>query len=685
MSNAPKFSLSVQGNEQRDLLVLAFEAEEAISAPYEIVVDVVTERPPRELASLLHKQAYLSFGDQGLHGHIYSIAHVKTGRRLSHYQIVIVPFLRYLQHAKNSRIYQGLTVEETIRDVLKGHWLLKGLHVQFNIGPEKPIPRECCVQYQETDLHFLSRLCEEEGYFYYFEHSPDGHQLIFADQETEFYRKHTSPLMVPFIPINGMAAAHPVIQDFSVRVETRTSRVVHRDYDFEKAHFLLESVKDSEVFSNLEDNIYPGQFFKLPDGSVRVNRALERHRADFKLAEGQSDQPLLRSAMPFRMEAHSDPDWNATWVLRSVHHSGRAPHILEEYAEADSRLEPGRIAQGYRNTFTAIPEKVQFRPALKHPKPTVLGAQTAVVVGPENDETHCDQYGRIKIRFHWERNDSDTPPPTSRWVRVRGSFSGDGFGIVVLPRVGMEVVVDFMNGNPDDPIVIGCVPNNVNPTPYELPANKTKSVFRSRSSPDGTAGNELHLDDKSGDELIYLHAQRDMEQLVQNDLRIEVGNERLETIKGKSTTVIKGDEHRTVTQDRKVNLAAGDNLNVANNSHTRVGQVLVVEAGVEVHFTGGQNLVFDAGESFSMKAGGHHLLMNSAGIFTSTAILPGGVPIPGSPVNPLSPGAVNPLVAGHFDVSRQDLTTRATPLTASSRASASATPKACDLDNLFSD
>jgi type VI secretion system secreted protein VgrG len=209
----------------------------------------------------------------------------------------------------------------------------------------------------------------------------------------------------------------------------------------------------------------------------------------------------------------------------------------------------------------------------------------------------------------------------------------------------MEVLVSFLEGDPDQPVISGCLTNSSNPVPYELPEHKTRSVFRSRSSPDSGGFNELHLEDRAGRELIYLRAQRDMEQKVENDSRLEVGNERRETIKGHSITVLEAEEQRTVTSDRKVQLKANDYLNVASSSHTRIGQTLVIEAGQQVHIKAGAHLVLDAGESITLKAGDQHFVIGYGGIFGSSEMAIGGAPVAGTAASPLMPGVLDALSA----------------------------------------
>ncbi|MDB5993537.1 MAG: Rhs element Vgr protein [Pseudomonas sp.] len=422
--NTTKITLNITGEPENNFLVLSFKGEEAISKLYAITIKVVTERAPREFEKLLHKEAFLCFGEngEGLHGHIYSIKKGKTGTRLTSYILVLKPFLAYLRHASNRRIFQKQTTTQIISQVLKEHGLLEGVHVEFRSGPVPQAEREYCVQYDESDLHFVNRLCEEDGRWFFFEHSAQGHRLIFGDDEAFF---HKNPAVVlPYVPINGMAAEKEAIDDFGVRVVARTSEVVERDYDFKKSHVQLEALKKSELFPRMQDYVYPGRFTEQPLGNQRSTRALERHRTDYELAEGRTDQTLLRSGALLRVEGHPDPDWDAVWVLVAVQHEAYQPQVLEEFNSGAPKDDDG-IQQGYRNTFTAIPERIQFRPPLEHPISRILGNQTARVTGPEGEEIYCDPYGRVRVKFHWDRSQQNDET-TSCWVRVASALAGEG-------------------------------------------------------------------------------------------------------------------------------------------------------------------------------------------------------------------------------------------------------------------
>ncbi|WP_280041701.1 type VI secretion system tip protein VgrG [Pseudomonas sp. Hg5Tf] len=606
---------------RNDFKVLAFSGTEAISCLYAISVELVSEYPDFDLESLLGQPAFLRFGLQGegLHGHIEDVLVGESGRRLTRYQLTLVPALHYLQFSYNQRIFQQLTVPQIVAQVLKGHGIQADAFVfHVRTSPE----REYCTQYFESDYELIRRLCSEDGIAWHHQHSPDGHRLVFTDDQTFFPKLGATPYQQG----GGLVADHPVISQFSRRFSTRTSTVTRRGYDFQRPSLLLESQFTAEFSPELEDYRYPLSMDTESLGRQRARQALERHRCDYQLAEGQSDQPFLRSGHFFDLTEHPRKDCNDLWLLLSVTHEGKQPQVLEESVRSDSQPEGG-FSQGYRNSFSAIPWDVFYRPPLVT-RNAVLVSQTARVTGPAGEDIYCDEYGRVKVEFPWDRAELNSDK-SSCWIRVSSSWAGAGFGAVTLPRVGMEVVVTYLEGNPDQPLITGCVPNKLTPQPYPLPANKTKTVLRSRSSPDSGGYNELSIEDRKGQELIYLRAQRDLEQKIEHDSQLEVGNERRETIKGNSIAVLEAEDQRTVGADRKVELKANDNLQVASSSHTRVGQTLVVEAGQQVHLKAGRQVILDAGASITLKGGGQHIVIGPGGIFSSSEILLGGAPVAG--------------------------------------------------------
>ncbi len=646
-ANQTHFSLHIEGIEH-DLQVLEFSGREAISQPYRFELELVSEHPDIDLESLLQQSAFLAFAGSGagIHGDIYHAAQGESGKRLTRYRLLLVPRLAYLTHRTNQRIFQHLSVPQIIARVLEEHGILAGDSHRFDLGPVIYPERDYCVQYDETDLHFIQRLCEEEGIHYHFRHSETGHMLVFGDDQTVF------PTLAPiaYQQGSGLLADEPVIKRFGVRVETRTSRVTRRDYDFEKPRLTMEAAVHSSIQPDLEDYDYPGRFVDRERGKHLSRRALERHRHDFELAEGASDQPLLVSGHFLSLSEHPRGDWNQLWLLTEIHHEGKQPQVLEEsitdsapYGAQDPVDDTG-FTQGYRNYFTATPWTVPFRPTLDHPKPRLLGSQSAVVTGPPGEEIHCDEYGRVKVQFFWDRH-GQADDKTSCWLRVSSSWAGDQYGAIAIPRVGMEVLITFLEGDPDQPLITGCLYHKENAVPYELPANKTRSVFKTLSSPGGGGYNELRIEDRKGAEQIYVHAQRDWAQNIEHDQKIRVGHERHDTVEANSYSEFLAEEHRTTHGDRRSEVKADDHLTVGNNQHIKIGTSQFIEAGDEIHLSSGLKVVLEAGSELTFKAAGSFIKLDAGGITMVGPMIrmnSGGSPGKGSGAAPIRPGQVMP-------------------------------------------
>ncbi|EPG6806729.1 type VI secretion system tip protein TssI/VgrG, partial [Pseudomonas aeruginosa] len=569
---------------------------------------------------------------------------------LTRYRLTLVPQLAYLAQRSNQRIFQHLTVPQIVALVLEEHGILADAY-RFQLGTRYP-EREYCVQYDESDLHFVQRLCAEEGIHFHFRHSAEAHLLVFGDDQTVFPRLGRP---TAYVHDSGLVADEPVIKRFSLRLASRTTRTTRRDYDFEKPRLLLEAgnrpAADAPAEPDLEDYDYPGRFVDRQRGKLLSQRALERHRADRRLGEGVSDQPLLVSGHFLEIAEHPRAEWNDLWLLSEVFHEGKQPQVLEENVTSDTSASTDDFQQGYRNRFLATPWEVFFRPPLEHPKPRVLGSQTAVVTGPPGEEIHCDRYGRVRVQFHWDR-EGQGDDKSSCWLRVASGWAGNGYGGIVIPRVGMEVLVDFLEGDPDQPLVSGCVYHAAHPVPYELPANQTRSVFKSLSSPGGGGYNELRIEDRKGQEQIFVHAQRDWDENIEHDQKIRVGHERHDTVEANSYSEFKAEEHHTVHGERKVELKADDHLTVGDSQHVKLGRAYLARAGREIHLKAGQKMVIEADSELTVKAGGSFIRLDASGIAISgplARINAGGAPGSGSGIAikmPLTPGAADADVAG---------------------------------------
>ncbi|EIK97138.1 Rhs element Vgr protein [Pseudomonas sp. M47T1] len=621
-ANAAAFTFEIHGI-GHDFQVLAFDGHEGLSQLFAINLVLVSENPDIDIQPLLQRTASLVFGpgEELINGIIDNIRIGGSGNRLTRYSLTLKPRLHRLQHRRNNRIFQQRTVPEIITLVLKDHWILADAF-RFHIEPAPAERRDYVVQFDESDYDFITRLCAEESISFHFQHSRDEHLLVFSDNQAFF----------PFLPAtpyqqdSGMVADQPVIRDFSVGFATRPTLVSQRDYNLRNPNHRLHTQSDRPQGVDLEVYRYPGLYTGEEHGKRLTRQARERQGVEVQVAEGHGDQPNLRSGHLLLLESHPRINCNARWLLLEVHHAGKQPQVLEESTpEADAGRDD--FTQGYRNRFRAIPELTPYRPPLPAPR-SPLVAQTAVVTGPEGEEIFTDDLGRVKVKFQWDRA-AHSGEHSSCWVRVASSWAGAQFGVTTLPRIGMEVIVSFMDGLAERPLITGAVINSRNLAPYPLPANKSKTVLRSHSTPHTGGYNELSLEDRAGQEKVYLRAQKDLQQDVLNDSLINIGNDRREQIANDSFTLVSGAESRTTAGNRTTVLEADDLTSVSGNSYTQAAKVLVVEAGTHLHIKSGAKLSVEAGAEFSVFAGGHHLVINGGGIFSSVPIVQGGAPLPG--------------------------------------------------------
>ncbi|PHN27113.1 type VI secretion system tip protein VgrG [Pseudomonas sp. ICMP 460] len=626
-ANQSAFNLTLDG-QPSELKVYEFTGDEFISQPFRFDVELVSEQPDLDLDSLIHRQAFLGFDTQGhgIHGQVYRVAQGDSGKRLTRYQITLVPQLAYLQHSTHQRIFQKKTVPQIVALVLQAQGMQSD-GFTFQLSGAYP-EREYCVQFGETDLAFIQRLCVESGMHYHFQHSPERHLLVFGDDQSVFAQPEQT---TAYAPGAGMVADVPAISRFMLRLETRPTGVNLRDYDFKKPRLVLESAVSGEQLPALNEQGYPGYFSDRDHGKYLAQRVLERHRSDFRQAHGHSDQPALVSGQYLKMAGHPRQEWNDLWLITQLQHSGRQPQVLEE-STPDAYGD--KLTQGYSNAFVATPWDVPFRTPLVISRPHISGYQNAVVTGPADSEIHCDEYGRVKVQMAWDRSGQHNDD-SSCWLRVASAWAHDRYGSVLIPRVGMEVLVGFVNGDLDMPLVMGCLPNAATPLPLDLPADKTRSILRSHSSPGGGGYNELRIEDRKGAEEIYLRAQRDWTQHVLHDQQVQVDNLRRVTVGGESHHELQGEEQRITHGNRLTELKQDDHLVVGGSQQMRAGRTIQIGAG--------QSVVIDAGATVTIQAGGQSITLSAGGIFSSVPIQLGGAPAPAAA--PLMPGVKEKLLA----------------------------------------
>lgn len=550
-----------------ELDVLEWTAEERLSAPYELDVTLVpapgvvvdSEALVGEAAALFAPSA--GGETRALHG---MVSRVKAwdeggedGRRV---RLTVVPRLSRLEKVVRSRIFQDATVPEIVARVLDEGKVehRKALSGKFE-------RRTYCVQYRESDLDFVSRLLEEEGIFYFFEHRADGHTLVLGDAPSAHPELPGAGRIV-FRERSGLAGEAECADAFCATRALRSGAVTLRDFDEARpALDLTAKASAGGAEGDLERYDHPAGFRDPSAGGARAKVRLEAERAGAAQFEAAGPCKAVTPGFHFELADHPQPELNRRYVVLAAKHRGR------QHGRLAGAVAPGaKPLESYRNRFLCLADDVPFRPEARTRRPVVGGTQTAVVVGPPGEEIHTDALGRVKVQFHWDR-EGKRDDRSSCWIRVSQSWAGAGWGALYLPRIGQEVVVDFLEGDPDQPIITGAVYNGANPPPVDLPAEKTRSTLRSASSPGSEGSNELRFEDATGQEEIYLHAQKDLSVVVENDASRRVGgNESIAVDKDRSRSV-GGSQSLQVAKDDTSTIGGSQSLTVGGNRTTAVG------------------------------------------------------------------------------------------------------------------
>jgi type VI secretion system secreted protein VgrG len=559
-------ALAVEGLGPDDLLLVELAGEEFISGLFSFELRCASESPQKiKLDDILNKKASIRVrlndgSDRYIHGIVYRAScdgrDVGGDKRFTHYTVEVVPWLWTLTRTTDCRIFQNKSVPDIIKQIFQdlGFTDFK-LDVQGSFEP-----RDYCVQYRETDFQFVSRLMEEEGIFYFFEHEKSKHTLVIANTNASC-KPCPKAEKVLFEPEKGIGEWEDRISAWSERSEWRSGKFTYRDHHFEMPDKTMErsapTAKPIGGNDKLDLYDYPGRYAMQfhnkegtaaksePLGDSYVKRRIQEEEAQHKGAKGESNCRAFFTGSKFKFEGA--PGFTAgEYVLTSVQHWCR---IQTSFVSGDEAEET------YSNRFTCVPLSVPYRPRRTTAKPIVHGSQTAVVVGLAGEEIDTDKYGRVKVQFHWDR-EGKKDENSSCWIRVGTPWAGKNWGMIHIPRIGQEVIVDFLEGDPDQPIIIGSVYNADQMPPFKLPDHKTQSGIKSRSSLDGSEENfnEICFEDKKGEELIYIRAEKDQTIAVENDEAHWVGHDRLKTIDHDETTLVHHDRTETVDNNETITI-----------------------------------------------------------------------------------------------------------------------------------
>ncbi|WP_127956580.1 type VI secretion system tip protein VgrG [Serratia microhaemolytica] len=555
-----QFTLAAGGQPAGTFAVVDFTLNEHYSSLFELELNLASVNPAIDFDAVLDRGAKLSVWQDGVlqravSGIVTCFEQGDTGFHQTRYRMEVRPSLWRLGLRRNSRIFQLETIEEIITKLLSEAQI-----VDYAFGLRYPHPaREFCVQYQETDLEFIQRLTAEEGIFYYFEFNNGRHTVVFADDSGALPKGS----LLPYNPNMGAQAKECCINSFVCTAQVRPAVVQLKDYTFKNPRWdaLFTKQASGQIYqrTSYEHFDFPGRFKDEQHGKDFTRYRLEALRNDANLGRGSGNDFRLQPGLLFTLSNHPRADLNNAWQPVSVQHIGQQPQAVEQDA--------GDKGTHLNTQFRFIPRQQTWRPS-PLPKPLMDGPQIAMVVGPGNEEIFCDEHGRVRVQFPWDRY-GNSDDHSSCWIRVSQPWAGQGWGMIAIPRVGQEVVVDFLHGDPDQPIVTGRTYHAVNRPSLKLPMAKTQMAFRSKTHK-GEGYNELRFEDFKGQEGLFLHAQRDMTTEVLHDRTTTVKNNHTENVTVNQTVSVGNDQSITVTHDQTTTVKNNQMINVTVDQTSKI-------------------------------------------------------------------------------------------------------------------
>ncbi len=582
---ATRFSFTIDGYDG-EVRVPSFTGHEAISELFCFSIELAISDDAIDFSAIVGAKATLSLHRDDTQRDITGIISrlEQRGGSIWHtsYNVELVPLVWLLTQRHDCRIFQDKTAPEIIDDVFSRAGLSDAIKPTLRGQFPK---RVYCVQYRETDWNFVSRLMEEEGIYYFFDTAESGTTLIIANTP-EHHLDISGEAEVPYHSPTGMEERHEWVFDMSFAQRVRSGKVSLRDYNFTTPSLALHKDKTTEKSrggnAKLEIYDYPGLYEVDDNGARMADIRLQSLLARVKELSGQSTCRRLATGHKFELVDAPRSDFNGKYVLTHIEHVGRQP-VDEDHHGDDLN---------YENSFRAIPIVVPFRPLRVTPKPVVEGVQTAVVTGPGGEEIYTDSYGRVKVQFPWDR-EGQKNDKSSCWMRVAQISAGASWGAVWIPRIGFEVVVQFIEGDPDRPIIIGSVYNAANMPPYPLDAEKTKSTIKSNSSKGGGGFNEYRFEDKKGSEEIYQHGQKDLTIVTNNDKNqstghdetLKIGNDRSKDVGNNETTKIGVDRTEEVGSNEMIKIGANRTEDVGADEKITIGANRTEEVGANESIT----------------------------------------------------------------------------------------------------
>ena len=619
------------------LLLESFSGHEGLSQLFEYHLELVSERADIKALDMLGTNATVTLelpGGQGqrhFNGYISSfsvLGEVRTPafKNGSGYKYLasLSPWLWFLTRTATSQVFCDKSYKDIIEQVLSRWPALKSYRAELDGETEK---REFSVQYRESDFNFFSRLAEQAGLYYYFVHENGKHTLVLVNSAG---RHQVTPGLekLDYKPESRDSAS---VSHWQSSAHIQSGAYAIDDFNPVKPKTALLKVAAKErghMNAGFEFYDYPGEYTETGWGDKYAKMRIEELHCRFESISCHTEQRTVQAGFKFKLMHHPVAAQNREYL------------VIGHRFDAVNNLSASSAGAGasYSCQMSVIPASTQYRAARQTPKPSIAGPQTAFVAGPAGEEIHTDAMGRIRLRFHWDRyakgNDTD-----SCWVRVAQPIAGKGWGSLHLPRIGHEVVVAFLEGDPDRPLVVGSVSNGEAAPPYKLPDNKTRTGLVTRSYKGGNDQfNEFRLDDKGGEEQVYLQAQRNLDVRVKKDSFEFVGNEAHRVVTKDLFEKLGAAHHVDLTGDHNQKIGGSLSFNVTQDTHIKAMKILG-DAGQELHLKAGMKLVLEAGMQISIKAGGNFIDIGPAGVTiqgTMVKINSGGAAGSGSGTSPLA-------------------------------------------------
>ena len=610
------------------LLFQHMSAKEQLGRLFEYQLEVISTDANIKLDDLLGQNVTVRLkltnsDSRFFNGYVSRFCFVGLEENYYSYQITLRPWLWFLTRTANCRIFQNQKAPDIIKQIFRDQG--------FSDFEDKLTATyrtwEYCVQYRETDFNFVSRLMEQEGMYYYFKQENGKHTLVLADS-IEAHEAVTDYSELPYFPPEeSLRRERDHIFDWFVAQEVQPGSYALNDFDFEKPKADLNA-KLKQPYGHAVDQFevydYPGEYVEKADGDEYVRKRVEELHAQYEQAHGQGNARGLTVGCLFSLTQFPRNDQNKEYLITSATYELQS----DEYGSASS----GGGEQIFMCQFTAIDSSQPFRTPRISPKPVVQGPQTAIVVGPKGEEIYTDKHGRVKVQFHWDR-EGKADENSSCWIRVSQAWAGKTWGAIVLPRIGQEVVVDFLEGDPDHPLITGRVYNEINKPPYDLPNKATISTFKTNSSKGGEGFNEFRFEDKKGEEQIFIQAEKNMDIRVKNDRFETIGHDRSLVVENDKKEHIKNERHEQVDSHHMEKITGDRNLKVEGKEAKEVGGSLSLKVSGDVieqfganhseqvsgdYFLKASNIIIEGTTNVTVKVGQSYIAIESGGIKIGT-------------------------------------------------------------------